>query len=317
MLHGLRPSAHDRGAAPRRRALALALVTGVVAASTFAAAAPASATDRPYGKPYAVAAYVYKKINPANKAAWENSTEQFLVAAWDGKEYRRDLTLEEIQAAVPVPVCGPGWGIQQDKAFGTTAVFTEPEKQPWYPHSYIGWWDKAKGGYQAGTLYEAAHWDLEYAIGTVPDCDDVAPSPSASATPVVTPTPVPTAPPVATPSATPTPTPAPTEEPTPAPRPSQTPSGEVSAAPVPSATPTPTPDPSASPTVPGASQVLSAAPSPSPTYTSEVLAAAPPSGRVLAATGSSVGPVLAIAGVLVAGGAGLVVARQRRARQQG
>ncbi|MGW6129413.1 LPXTG cell wall anchor domain-containing protein [Cellulomonas sp. NPDC055163] len=313
MLHGLRPSAHDRGATPRRRALALTLVSGVIAASTFAAAAPASATDRPYGKPYSVAAYVYKKIDPAKDAAWENSTEQFLVAAWDGKEYRRDLTLEEIQAAVPVPVCGPGWGIQQDKAFGTTAVFTDPDKQPWYPKSYIGWWDKNKGGYQPGKLYEAAHWNLESGIGSVPECDDVAPSPSA--TPVVTPSPVPSTPPVVPPVTTPAPEP--TEDPTPTPSPSQTPSGEVSAAPTPSATPTPTP--SASPIVPGASQVLSGAPtpSPSPTYTSEVLAAAPPSGRVLAATGSSVGPMLAVAGVLVAGGAGLVVARQRRARQQG
>lgn len=312
MLHGLRPSAHDRGAAPRRRALALTLVSGVIAASTFAAAAPASAT-RPYGKPHSVAAYVYKKIDPANDAAWENSTEQFLVAAWEGKEYRRDLTLEEIQAAVPVPVCGPGWGIQQDKAFGTTAVFTDPDKQPWYPDSYIGWWDKNKGGYQPGKLYEAAHWNLEDEIGAVPECEDVAPSPSA--TPVVTPTPVPSAPPVVPPVTTPAPQP--TEDPTPTPTP--TPSDDASVAPVPTATPTPTPtsSPSASPTVPGASQVLSAAPTPSPTSTSEVLAATPPSGRVLAATGSSVGPMLAIAGVLVAGGAGLVVARQRRARQQG
>lgn len=309
MLHGLRPSAHDRGAAPRRRALALTLVTGVLAASSFAAAAPASATDRPYGKPYAVGAYVYKKIDPAKDAAWENSTEQFLVAAWDGKEYRLDLTLEEIQAAVAEPVCGAGWGIQQDKAFGTTAVFTDPDKQPWYPDSYIGWWDSRKGGYQSGTLYQAAHWNLETIVGSVPECDDVAPSPSA--TPVVTPSPVPAVPPVTTPPATPVPEPS--DDPSPTPDSSETPTGEVSAAPTPSTTPSP----SASPTVPGASEVLNAAPTPSPSSTSEVLAAAPPRGRVLAATGSSVGPVLAVAGVLVAGGAGLVVARQRRARQQG
>ncbi|WP_258727309.1 LPXTG cell wall anchor domain-containing protein [Cellulomonas sp. NS3] len=309
MLHGLRPSAHDRGAAPRRRALALTLVTGVIAASTFAAAAPASATDKSYGKPHAVAAYVYKKIDPAKNAAWENSTEQFLVAAWDGKEYRLTLSLEEVQAAVGEPVCGPGWGIQQDKAFGTTAVFTDPDKQPWYPNSYIGWWDSNKGGYQPGKLYQAAHWNLERIVGSVPACDEVAPSPSVTPTPVVTPSPVPPVPPVTTP------TPEPTADPTPTPTPSVTPTSEVSAAPVPSTTPTPTP--SASPTVPGASEVLNAAPTPSPTSTSEVLAAAPPSGRVLAATGSSVGPMLAVAGVLVAGGAGLVVARQRRARQQG
>jgi LPXTG-motif cell wall-anchored protein len=208
---------------------------------------------------------------------------------------------------VAEPVCGPGWGIQQDKAFGTTAVFTDPDKQPWYPNSYIGWWDANKG-YQPGKLYQAAHWNLETIVGSVPECDD-APSPSATPTPVVTPSPAPVVPPVATPSATPTPEP--TEDPTPTPTPTQTPTGEVSAAPVPSTTPTP------APTVPGASEVLNAAPSPSPSYTSEVLAAAPPSGRVLAATGSSVGPMLAVAGVLVAGGAGLVVARQRRARQQG
>jgi LPXTG-motif cell wall-anchored protein len=315
MLHGLRPSAHDRAAAPRRRALALTLVTGVLAASTFAAAAPASATDKQYGKPYSVGAYVYKKIDPAKPAAWRNSTEQFLVGAWDGTSYRLTLSLEEIQAVVSEPVCGPGWGVQQDKAYGTTDVFTTPDKQPWYPKSYIGWRQDGKGAYQPGKLYEAAHWDLGTLIGSVPDCEDVAPVPTPTPTPVVTPPVVappaePSAPPVAEPL--PAPSDEPSESPAPTSDPTPTPTSEVSAA--------PSSSPSESvPTVPGASEVLVTAPTPtpSPSYTSEVLAAAPPSGRVLAATGSSVGPMLAVAGVLVAGGAGLVVARQRRARQQG
>ncbi|CAN5411004.1 hypothetical protein BH11ACT1_BH11ACT1_09220 [soil metagenome] len=152
------------------------------------------------------------------------------------------------------------------------------------------------------------------------------PSPSPTGTPTVTPSP--TATPTVTPSptATPSPTDVPLATPPPTGTTTQTPTGTPSAAPTvtPSATPTVTPSatptvtPSATPTVaPSAtptyvSEVLSAGvptptPSPSTTYVSEVLDAQPN----LAATGSTVGPVLGGAVVLLVAGGLLVMLRRR------
>jgi LPXTG-motif cell wall-anchored protein len=315
MLHGLRPSALEKNAGPaafRRRAVAVAVTVGAIAATTLAGASAASAARPSNGEQYAVAAYVYKKIDAKAPAAWENSTEQFLVATWDGRNYRYDLTFDEIQDVVGEPICGSGWAIQQDKAFGTQDVFTKPDKQPWYPKSYIGWWTAGQG-YQAGKLYEASHWNLEaFTSITVPACGE---EPSATPEPVVTPKPEPSASVSATPTPTPAvPAPAPTEEPKPTTEPTPVPTTTAAA---PSGDVSPAPTAPAVPVVPVASEVLSAAPTPtpSPSVTSAVLAATP-SGKVLAATGSNVGPILGVAGVLLVGGAGLVVARQRRARQQ-
>ena len=132
---------------------------------------------------------------------------------------------------------------------------------------------------------------------------------------VATPSPSPT-------SATPSPTPSPTDTPTPTPTPSATPSSTPSS--TPSATPSSTPSatsgstPSGTPTY--VSEVLSAGvpsttptptPSPSTTYVSEVLDAQ----ANLAATGSSTGPVLGAAVVLVVAG-GLLVTLRRRSGQR-
>ena len=93
-----------------------------------------------------------------------------------------------------------------------------------------------------------------------------------------------------------------------APNPSPTPT--TTPCPTRSATPTPSPTPSSTPTY--VSEVLSAPvptaiPSPSTTYVSEVLDAQPN----LAATGSSVGPVLGGALVLLVAGGALVTLRRR------
>jgi len=235
-------------------------------------------------------AYVYLKKDVNAPAAWENSTQQYLVATWPGA-YWRDLTLAEITAALPagVTLCGPGWGVQQDKAYGDATVFTE-NKAPFYPKDYIGW----------GPIFGAKHFELSSMV-TVPAC---APTPAPVPVPVPTPTvpvPTPTVPaPAPTDSSTPTPAPSLTPTPTPTP----TPVDDEVAAPLPPTTPAPTP------TSTPAEEVL-AAPTPSASFYSEVLAAGD-DGASLAATGSSPLPGVLAAGVLVLAGATLVLVRRRR-----
>jgi LPXTG-motif cell wall-anchored protein len=128
------------------------------------------------------------------------------------------------------------------------------------------------------------------------------PTPSPTDTPSATPTDTLSAMPTDTLSATPTPTPTPTRSSSPSTTTSATPGSTPSAAPtyvsevlsagVPSTTPTPTP-------------------SPSTTYVSEVLDAQ----ANLAATGSSTGPVLGVAVVLLVAG-GLLVTLRRRSGQR-
>src|SRR5450830_231777 len=129
-------------------------------------------------------------------------------------------------------------------------------------------------------------------------CASVAtPSPSpTSATPSPTPSPTDTL------SATPTPTPSATPSATASSTPSSTPSATPSATPssTPSATPSPTPSATSGSTASG-----------TPTYVSEVLSAQ----ANLAATGSSTGPVLGAAVVLVVAG-GLLVTLRRRSGQR-
>ena len=137
--------------------------------------------------------------------------------------------------------------------------------------------------------------------------------------------PSPSAPaPTDTPAATPAPTDAPAASPSPTDAPAATPSPSVTSTATPRVTPTATPSvtPTATPSVtPTAtptylSEVLSAGaptptPSPSTTYVSEVLDAQ----ANLAATGSSTGPVLGGAVVLLVAG-GLLVMLRRRSGQR-
>lgn len=241
-------------------------------------------TTLPTTQPQATGAYVYVKNDALEPASWENSTQQYLVATWPGASYR-DLTFDEVRAAVPagVAVCGTGWAVQEDQVNGTEAVFTD-HKAPSYPNDYIGW----------GPIFAAQHSELS-AMVTVPACGVVAPAeptPTLSATPTPTPT-------VST-------TPTPTATQVAAPTPTATPTAEVG----------PTSNPSPTATETRSAEAVAAAvasPSPSESFYSEVLAAGGDGSAVLAATGSSVGPVVLAGAVLVLAGAALLVLRRRRA----
>ncbi|KQY47255.1 LPXTG cell wall anchor domain-containing protein [Cellulomonas sp. Root137] len=245
-------------------------------------------------EPETTGAYVYLKKDVSKPVSWENSTQQYLVTTWPGG-YWRDLTLEEIRAALPagVTVCGPGWAVQEDKAYGDATVFTG-NKAPHYPTDYIGWRSKEN---PKGALFDAKHFELS-AMVTVPPC---APAPTTS------PSPTPTASP--SPTSTPTPT-VPVATP---PAPSQTPT--TPASPTPTVTPTPVTEVGSTPTPTQTTPVVVVAstPSPSATFYSEVLAAGPTGGATLAATGSSPLPGVLAAGILVLSGAALLLIRRRRA----
>ena len=171
---------------------------------------------------------MYLKIDRHKDAAWENSTQQYLITTWPGDNWRSDFTLEEIRAVLPagVTLCGNGWAIQQDTAYGDATVFTG-NKAPFYPKDYIGWWNEKT---QKGYIFEADHWELREVVKeSVPKCGTT-PTPTPTPTVTVTPTPTPI------PTQTPTPTPTPTQS-VPVPTPSQTPTSTP--APTPTVTPTP------------------------------------------------------------------------------
>ncbi|MFB7907806.1 LAETG motif-containing sortase-dependent surface protein [Kitasatospora sp. NPDC059146] len=102
---------------------------------------------------------------------------------------------------------------------------------------------------------------------------------------------------------TPTPTPTPTKTPTPTPTPTQTPTGTPSTTPTPSGTPSATPTPTPSRTTP-------AAPAPAPSTSAPALAQT---------GGNDATPMIAAAGggVLLVGGALVLLARKRRGGTQG
>ncbi|KQY24302.1 hypothetical protein ASD16_01760 [Cellulomonas sp. Root485] len=251
-------------------------------------------------EPQTTGAYVYVKKDAGKPASWENSTQQYLVATWPGASWR-DLTLEEVAAALPaeLTLCGPAWGVQEDKAWGDATVFTG-NKAPSYPKDFIGWRSKDN---PKGAIFAAKHWDLS-AMVTVPECGS---TPTPTVTPSATSTPTPT------PSVTSTPTPLPSETVTAAPTQTPTPTPSVT----PSATPTPiaevgdapTPTPSVTPTP--TAVVLASTPSPSASVYSQVLAAGT-GGAALAATGSSPLPGLLAGGILVLSGAALLLLRRHR-----
>lgn len=242
-------------------------------------------------------AYVYLKKDVRKPASWENSTQQYLVTTWPGASYR-DLTLDEVLAAVPagVTVCGAGWAVQEDQANGDSTVFTG-NPAPSYPHNYIGW----------GPIVAARHWELADMVA-VPACGAVAPTATPTVQPTPTSTPTPTASAPCPPSASPTPTATPTATPAPTPT--------VTAVPVPAPTVTPTAEvggtaaPTPTPTVVTAARPVA---TPSESFYSEVLAAGGDSGAVLASTGSSTTPVVLAGSVLVLAGAALVLLCRRRA----
>lgn len=101
---------------------------------------------------YEVAFYVYPKLDPNAPASWSNSGVQDLIATAPGVDW-----FTEFPGNLPAYVCGPGWGVQQDKvSHGGTFVWPESIE---YPHDNIGW----------PPIYAAQHTDLEMYID-VPDC---------------------------------------------------------------------------------------------------------------------------------------------------
>lgn len=99
-----------------------------------------------------VAFYIYKKLDPTAPASWPNSGVQDLIVAVPGDEW-----FTEFPGDLPAYVCGPGWGVQQDKV-AHDGSFVWPESIE-YPHDNIGW----------PPIYDAQHTDLEQYV-MVPDC---------------------------------------------------------------------------------------------------------------------------------------------------
>jgi len=292
---------------------------------------------KPSGKAKSTGLYVYPKDDPNRPAAWMNSGRQVLVSTWVGWSWKTTLEVADL----PEGVCGPGWGVQQDQVWGDESILPDIVDRK-KNEGVLGW----------PPVHADLHSELGSFL-TVPDCG--VPTPPASPTPPVTPTTPPAPTPTPTPTVTQPeprievgewvdgewPCDATTVERTrvitttpyvltdgawtlgepqeatergmrdltdeertvcPAPSPSPSPSSEVLPA-----EPSPSPTPS--------SEVLAASPSPSPTYTSEVLAAPSGSGGALAATGSTVGPILGGAAALLLAGAGLVLYRRRAVRE--
>lgn len=107
----------------------------------------------PHSSPvFEVAFYVYKKLDPNAPASWPNSGVQDLIAFVPGTDW-----FTEFPGDLPAYVCGPGWGVQQDKV-SHDGTFVWPESIE-YPHDNIGW----------PPIYAAQHFDLETFV-TVPDC---------------------------------------------------------------------------------------------------------------------------------------------------
>jgi len=99
-----------------------------------------------------VAFYVYPKLDPTAPASWPNSGVQDLIATAPGVDW-----FTEFPGELPAYVCGPGWGVQQDKV-SHDGSFVWPESIE-YPDDNIGW----------PPIYAAQHTDLELYIA-VPDC---------------------------------------------------------------------------------------------------------------------------------------------------
>ncbi|WP_167050694.1 hypothetical protein [Salinibacterium sp. ZJ77] len=129
---------------------------------------PACASQNP--TLYGAAFYVYEKTDPKKPASWQNSGLQTLVMAEYSRTSKQANTWFSTLDASSLPafVCGPGWGVQQDKV-QYTGTFTFPTNIQ-YPVDSIGF----------PPLYDHTHEELGAYI-TVPPC------PPATAEVVVTP----------------------------------------------------------------------------------------------------------------------------------
>jgi hypothetical protein len=122
--------------------------SGTVSVSQFtpACAAPAAPAVHSTGL------YLYKKLDAAKNAAWDNSGPQTRIATWDGWSYKVAYPV-----TLPSDVCGPGWGVQQDQITGAQSLFPVNILYP------------SNGGFAPGVLHDSLHSNLSSLV-TVPDC---------------------------------------------------------------------------------------------------------------------------------------------------
>jgi hypothetical protein len=109
---------------------------------------------------YEVALYLYQKKDPTQPASWQNSLKQTFIASHKGTAW-----FTTFPTGLPDYVCGPAWGVQQDKVGNWAPEWDDNGNFVWptnieYPTDNIGW----------PPIYEAKHDDLSTVI-TVPACD--------------------------------------------------------------------------------------------------------------------------------------------------
>lgn len=116
---------------------------------------------------YGVGLYVYKKVDTSQPASWANSGPQrLLISDVDNTSKDANPWYASLDAALlPTDVCGPGWGVQQDKvkftgSFSYPATITPPTDN-------IGW----------PPIYAAQHQELSTLV-TVPPCSPPPPPPA-------------------------------------------------------------------------------------------------------------------------------------------
>ena len=115
---------------------------------------------------YEVALYLYQKKDPTLPASWENSLKQTFIASHKGTAW-----FTTFPTGLPDYVCGPAWGVQQDKVGNWADQWDDNGNFKWptnieYPDDNIGW----------PPIYEAKHGDLSTVI-TVPACETPAGEP--------------------------------------------------------------------------------------------------------------------------------------------
>lgn len=109
---------------------------------------------------YEVALYLYQKKDPTQPASWQNSLKQTFIASHKGTAW-----FTTFPTGLPDYVCGPAWGVQQDKVGNWAPEWDDNGNFVWptnieYPNDNIGW----------PPIYEAKHDNLSTVI-TVPACD--------------------------------------------------------------------------------------------------------------------------------------------------
>ena len=124
------------------------------------ATCPAPQGPPPVVTKYGVAFYLYQKVDPTQPASWPNSGLQTLVVQdVDNTSAATNNYWTTFPGTLPPEVCGPGWGVQQDKV-SFTGSFNFPTNIL-YPTDNIGW----------PPIYDAQHSELSsYTNITVPAC---------------------------------------------------------------------------------------------------------------------------------------------------